>query len=116
MLKLDLELQGVNSFPMTYFGNKYPKKELKGNDYLMLFGALAIICDNNEDILSKCGFDMQTIIKDAAICSDELCLNNFNGYDISNRLNLNSLYLNEYNCVIASVLDRKKDKYLEFVM
>lgn len=116
MLKLDLELQGVNSFPMTYFGNKYPKKELKGNDYLMLFGALAIICDNNEDILSECGFDMQTIIKDAAICSDELCLNNFNGYDISNRLNLKSLYLNEYNCVIASVLDRKKDKYLEFVM
>lgn len=116
MLKLDLELQGVNSFPMTYFGNKYPKKELKGNDYLMLYGALAIICENNEDILNECGLSMQTIIKDASICSDELCLNNFEGYDISDRLNLNSLYLNEYNCVIASVLDRKKDKYLEFVM
>ncbi len=116
MLKLDLELQGVNSFPMTYFGNKYPKKELKGNDYLMLYGALAIICDNNEDILNEYGFDMQTIIKDASISSDELCLNNLKGYDISDRLNLNSLYLNEYNCVIASVLDRKKDKYLEFVM
>ena len=116
MLKLDLELQGVNSFPMTYFGNKYPKKELKGNDYLMLFGALAIICDNNEDLLSEYGLDTQSIIKDASICSDELCLNNVEGYSISDRLTLNSLYLNEYNCVIASVLDRKKDKYLEFLM
>ena len=115
MNKLDLELQGQCSFPITYFGKSYGKKELKGNDYLMLFGALALICDNNEDLLSEYGLDMQTIIKDSAICSDELCLNNFEGYDISDRLNLNSLYLNEHGCVMASVLDRKKDRYLEFV-
>ena len=115
MQSLDLELQGQCSFPITYFGKSYGKQGLKGNDYLMLYGALAIICENNEDLLNKYGLDMQTIIKDSAICSNELCLNNFEGYDISDRLNLNSLYLNEHGCVMASVLDRKKDRYLEFV-
>ena len=115
MQKLDLELQGQCSFPITYFGKEYGKQELKGNDYLMLFGALAIICDNNEDLLNEYGLDMQNIIKDSAICSDELCLNNFEGYEISERLNLKSLYLNEHGCVMASVYDNKKDRFLEFV-
>lgn len=116
MQKLDLELQGINSFPMTYFGKSYVKKELKGNDYLMLYGALAIICENNAELLDEYGLNMQTIIKDSAICSNELCLNSFEGYQISDRLNLNSLYLNEYDCVIASVYDNIKDRYIDFVM
>ena len=115
MIKLDLELQGQTSFPITYFGKEYGKKELKGNDYLMLYGALAIICEHNEDLLNGYGFTMQDIIKDSAICSDVLCLNNFEGYELSERLNLNGLYLNKYNCVMAEVYDKKLDRILEFV-
>ena len=115
MIKFDLELQGQNSFPITYFGKEYGKKELKGNDYLMLFGALAIICENNEDLLEAYGLTMQDIIKDAAICSDVLCLNGFEGYEISDRLNLRGFYLNKYNCIMAEVYDNKFDRILEFV-
>lgn len=115
MIKFDLELRGQGSFPITYFGKEYGKKELTGNDYLMLYGALAIICENNEDLLNEYSLTIQDIIKDSAICSDVLCLNNFEGYDISDRLNLNGFYLNEYNCIMAQVYDKKFDRFLEFV-
>ena len=116
MHTLDLELQGTCSFPMTYFGNEYEKKELKGNDYMMLYGALSIICLNNADLLTEYGYTMQDIINDASICSDELCLNSFEGYQISDRLNIKSLFINSYGCVIASVYDNKKDDMLQFVV
>lgn len=115
MLSLDLELQGICSFPMTYFGKEYGKQELKGNDYMTLYGALSIICLHNEDLINEYGLDMKTIIDESSICSDELCLNSFEGFDISDRLNLKSLYLNQYGNVMASVYDRKKDRFLEFV-
>lgn len=116
MHKFNLELQGVYSFPLTYFGNEYTKKELKGEDYLKLYGALSIMCLHNLELLEEYGMAMQNIIDDAAIQSDELYLNNFEGYDVTERLNLKSLYLNENDCVIASVYDKKLDRFIDFVM
>ena len=116
MQTLDLELQGTCSFPMTYFGNEYEKKELKGNDYMMLYGALSIICLNNADLLDMYGYTMQNIIDDASICSNELYLNGFEGYQISDRLNIKSLFINSHGCIIANVYDNKKDDMLHFVV
>ena len=84
MIKFDLELQGQNSFPITYFGKEY-------------------------------GLTMQDIIKNASICSDVLCLNGFEGYELSERLNLKGFYLNKYNCVMAEIYDNKFDRILEFI-
>lgn len=117
MKKFDLDLFSTNTFPIThFFGEDYGKKELKGNDYLLLFGALSLICENNEPTLNDYNLTMADVIGAASICSDELCLNNFNGYQISERLTLESLYLTKYNGVMMSVFDKKKERYLEFMV
>lgn len=114
--KIELCLNGVScSFPVTYFGKEYKKKELKGNDYLTLVGALSIICLNNADILEDYGMSISEVIDNAAICSDELYLNSFEGFEISERLNLKSLFINENGCIIASIYDSRKDKFYNFV-
>lgn len=92
------------------------KKELKCNDYLKLFGALAIIWDNNKEIFeSYYGIKNHNPIEKAAICSDELCLWDFGGYKLSERYTLKSLYLNQYDSIMMSIYDNKKDRYIDFV-
>ena len=116
MLSFDLDVQGIHSCNLSYFGKEYEKKELQGYDYLILFGALSLMCDNNEDLLEMYGLTMQQVIADASMCDNELYLNGFEGYELSDRLNLKTLYLNKYGCVVASVYDNKFDRYLDFVM
>ena len=116
MTKFELELCGLGCItPLAYFGKEYTKKELKSNDYLKLFGALACICDNNTELLQEYGFNMSDIISDAAISDNELYLNGFKGYQISDRLNIKSLYLNQYDCIIVSVYDSKFDRFIDFI-
>ena len=115
MKKIELDMYGVNYFNLAYFGNEYEKKELKGNDYLTLYGALACICDNNKELFGEYGLNIADIIADAAIQSDELCLGGFEGYQISDRLTIMSIYLNKYDCPIVSVYDNKFDRYIDFV-
>lgn len=116
MLKVELELNGLGcTTPLAWFGKDYQKKELKSNDYLKLFGALACICDNNQDLLQEYGYTMDDIVSGSAISDGELYLNGFEGYDISERLNIKSLYLNQYDCVIVSVYDRKFNRFIDFV-
>lgn len=116
MLKFELEFYGIScTTPLAYFGKEYTKKELKENDYLKLFGALACICNNNTEILQEYGFNMSDIIADAAISDNELCLNGFEGFQISDRLNIKSLYLNQYDCIIVSVYDSKFDRFIDFI-
>lgn len=116
MLKFELDLQGIYSMNIAWFGKDQTKKELEGNDYLMLYGALSIICSHNKELLEDYGLTMEDIMEGAAIEGDELYLNGFEGYDLSDRLNFRSLYLNKYGCVIASIEDKKFDRFLDFVM
>lgn len=116
MHKFNLDIQGTYSFPVTYFGNKYPKKELKGNDNFKLFGALALIGYNNQDLLEEYGWTIDALISGASICDDALYLNDFEGFSISDRLTIKSLYLNDYDNVMAYVYDNKFDRFLEFVV
>lgn len=115
MHKFSLDIQGTYSFPITYFGNKYPKKELKGNDNFKLFGALTLIGYNNQDLLEEYGWSIDDLISGASICDDNLCLNDFEGFNISDRLTIKSLYLNQYDNVMVSVYDNKFDRFLHFV-
>lgn len=116
MLKFELELYGLGCItPLAYFGKEYIKKELKSNDYLKLYGALACMCDHNQNILLDYDFKMSDIISNAAIQDNELYLNDFEGYQISDRLNIKSLYLNDYDCIIVSVYDSKFDRFIDFI-
>lgn len=92
------------------------KKELKGNDYLMLFGALSIIAQNNAENLKD--YYMQSVgdaLEHASICDSELCLNDFEGYEITERYILKTLFLTDNNNIMMSVYDRKKDSFIDFV-
>ena len=115
MLKFELDLKGHYNFNLTYFGKDYQKKELKGEDFLKLFGALACFCEENQEIISEYGYTMQDIISGAAIQDSELYLNGFEGYWISDRLNLKTLYIDTNDCVRYSVYDNKFDRFIDFV-
>lgn len=115
MLKFELDLKGHYNFNLTYFGNEYQKKELKGEDFLKLYGALACFCEENQDILDEYGLTMSDIISGAAIQDSELYLNGFEGFDISDRLNLRTLYIDNHDCIRYSIYDRKFDRFIDFV-
>lgn len=114
--KIDLNLKASNTFNITCFFKKHEKKELSSNDYLKLFGQLSLLCLYNIDELELYGLTMHEVINDSAISDNELYLNGFEGYDISDRLNIKSLYLNKHDCVIVSVYDNKFDRFLDFVL
>ena len=116
MIKFDLDLQGIYSCNVSYFGKEQVKKELQGNDYLMLYGALAIMCTNNAELLEMYNLTTEQVLNDASICDNALHLNGFEGYQLSDRLNLHSLILNKYNCVCVRVYDNKFDRLIDFVM
>ena len=59
---------------------------------------------------------IDTLISSASICDDSLYLNDFEGYSINERLTIKSLYLNQYDNVMAYVYDHKNDRFLEFVV
>lgn len=115
MKKFELELNGHYNFNLTYFGTKYEKKALKGEDFLKLFGALACFCEQNAEILEMYGISMQDVISDAAIQDNELYLNGFEGYELSERLSLQTLYIDINDCIRYSVYDKKLDRFLDFV-
>ena len=92
------------------------KKELSGNDYLKLYGALTIIAQHNADELEM--YYSQTlndIMECAAIQDDELYLFNFEGYEINERYTIRTLFLTVNDNVIMSVYDNKYDRYINFV-
>lgn len=115
MKKFELDLKGHYNFNLTYFGTEYTKKELKGEDFLKLFGALACFCEENADILEEYGLTMSDVVSGAAIQDNELYLNGFEGYDISDRLNLHTLYIDSHDCIRYSVYDNKFDRFIDFV-
>lgn len=92
------------------------KKELKGNDFLKLYGALALIAENNKEYLTD--YYCQSIgdvLNSASISDNELYLFNFEGYEINERYNLKTLYLADNDNIIMSVYDNKKDRCLDFI-
>ena len=117
MAFMKLQLNGLCNNIEPIKPNYEPiKKDLKDNDYLKLFGALAILWDNNKEIFeSYYGIENHNPIEKSAISCDELCLWDFEGYEINERYTLKSLYLNQYDCVMMSVYDNKKDRYIDFV-
>ena len=92
------------------------KKELKSNDFLKLYGALAILAQNNMDILHDyyCQ-SLNDVIETASIQDDELYLLNFEGYELNERYTLRSLYLADNDNIIMSVYDNKKNKFIDFI-
>ena len=72
------------------------KKELSGNDYLKLYGALTLLAQNNMEYLHDyyCQ-SLNDIIESASIQDDELYLFNFEGYELNERYILRSLYLTD---------------------
>lgn len=92
------------------------KKELSGNDYLKLYGALTLLAQNNMEYLHDyyCQ-SLNDIIESASIQDDELYLFNFEGYELNERYILRSLYLTDNDNVIMSVYDNKKDRFLDFI-
>lgn len=96
--------------------NKYkPNESIKSLDTHALFGYLYFIAKNNTDLLSDYGYTLEQVMEDASICDNKLYLNNFEGYELSDRLNLSFLYLNQYNCVMAGVYDNKLDRFIYFL-
>lgn len=92
------------------------KKELSGNDYLKLYGALTILSQNNLEYLEDYyGLSLNDVIEAACIQDNELYLGSFEGYEINERYNLRTLYLTENDNVIMSVYDNKKDRFLDFI-
>lgn len=117
MTFLKLNIQGIYSNLQPIKPSfEVEKKELKSNDYLKLFGALSFIANNNAE---EFGMDEAQQIGEAFqhafICSDELQLNDGEGYELNERLTLKTLYLNQYDVVMMSVYDNKKDRFISFV-
>ena len=107
-----LNFEGVWDYPLM------TDRELVKNEnpnVLTLFGALAVMANRNKEELAEYGITMEDIIGDAAIQGGELYLNGFEGYDISDRLNVRTLYLTDNDRVIISVYDRKFDRFLDFL-
>lgn len=95
---------------------KVIKKELSGNDYLKLYGALTIIAQHNADELEMYyGQNLNDIINSASIQNNALYLFNFEGYEINERYTIRTLFLTVNDNVIMSVYDSKSDRYLNFV-
>ena len=95
---------------------KIIKKELSGNDYLKLYGALTIIAQHNSDELEMYyGQNLNDVINSASIQDDELYLMDFEGYEINERYTIRTLFLTVNDNAIMSVYDNKYDRYLNFV-
>ena len=111
-IKLDIE--GLyNTLQPIKANYEAVKKELKGNDYLMLYGALTLIAQNNEENLKDYyNQNLNDVINSASI-SDNLM--DFEGYEINERYTIKSLFLTDNNNVMMSVYDRKKDRFIDFV-
>lgn len=92
------------------------KKELSGNDYLKLYGALTLLAQNNIKYLHTyyCQ-SLNDIIKSTSVQDNELYLMNFEGYEINERYSIRTLFLTVNDNVIMSVYDNKYDRYLNFV-
>ena len=104
---------GIQPIEPTY---EVIKKELSGNDYLKLYGALTIIAQHNVDELEMYyGQNLNDVIDSAAIQDDELYLYGFEGYEIDERYTIRTLFLTVTDNVIMSVYDSKYDRYLNFV-
>ena len=104
---------GMQPIEPTY---KVIKKELSGNDYLKLYGALTIIAQHNDyDLELYYGQNLNDVIDSAAIQNDELYLMNFEGYEINERYTIRTLFLTTDDNVIMSVYDNKYDRYLNFI-
>lgn len=113
--KLDIEglYNGCQPIRANY---AYTKKELKGNDYLKLYGALYIIAEHNADLLREYfANSLHSVLSNAAIQDDELYLNGFVGYELNERYTLRTLFLADNDAVFMSVYDNKKDDYIDFV-
>lgn len=92
------------------------KKELAGNDYLKLYGALTILTQNNMEYLHEyyCQ-SLNDVIESASIQDNELYLFNFEGYELNERYTIKSIYLTVDDNVILSVYDNKNDRYMDFI-
>lgn len=104
---------GIQPIEPSY---KVIKKELFSNDYLKLYGALAIIAQHNADELEMyCNQNLNDVIDSAVIQDDELYLMDFEGYEINERYTIRTLFLTTNDNVMMSVYDNKYDRYLNFV-
>lgn len=104
---------GMQPIEPTY---KVIKKELSGNDYLKLYGALTLLAQNNMEYLHDYYYQsLNDIIESASIQDNELYLFNFEGYEINERYTIRTLFLTVNDNVIMSVYDNKYDRYLNFV-
>ena len=114
-IKLDIE--GLyNTLQPIKANYEAVKKELKSNDYLMLYGALTLIAQNNaENLKDYYNQNLNDVINSASISDNELYLMDFEGYEINERYTIKSLFLTENNNVMMSVYDRKKDRFIDFV-
>ena len=127
MKKIDFGFRGTCNHEVTYFpdSEQVKRTDLKGNDTLMLWGALALAAKHWEEDgqLELLGLDVAKVIDEAAISDDSLYLGNFEGYPLYNgsewndepRYILKNIELNANNCVIWSILDRKNDRFIECV-
>lgn len=92
-----------------YYMNKYAKQEtISWHDTSALFGMLYRLVTTNKEILNSNLFE---ILDNASICDNNLYLNNFEGYYITDRIKIISIYLNQFDCCTALCLDIKKDKF-----
>lgn len=114
---IKLDIQGLyNTLQPIKANYEAVKKELKGNDYLMLYGALTLIAQNNEENLKDYyNQNLNDVINSASISDNELYLMDFEGYEINERYTIKSLFLTDNNNVMMSVYDRKKDRFIDFV-
>ena len=114
-LKLDIEgiYNGMQPIKPNF---EVIKKELTSNDYLKLFGALTILAQNNKELIRDyyCQ-SLNDVIESASICDSELCLFNFEGYELNKRYNIKSLYLDNNDRIMMSVYDNKKDSFIDFL-
>lgn len=127
MRKIDFGFRGTCNHEVTYFpdSTQVKRTDLRGNDTLMLWGALALAAKHWEEDgqLELLDLDVARVIDEAAISDDSLYLGNFEGYPLYNgsywndepRYVLKNIELNANNCVIWSILDRKNDRFIECV-
>jgi len=108
------------SFPV-YLVEKFTKKELTDRDcYYLRYCLMRFVLNNQGQIWEFQDVDPETVYykvdEESSICDESLCIGSFEGYRITEKLEIKSLELSTENRVILTVYNKKTEEYFYYLI
>lgn len=125
MKVLDTKLKNFTNITNSYDCpevDNYTKKELTDKDcYYLRYCLMRFILNNQGNIYEFMDIENQKelyyyVDEEASICSDSLCIGNFDGYQIDDDLYLHDLELDVNNRILLNVSDKAQDKFYSYLI